>query len=108
MDRPRSASLVAALACLLLGQATAHAMLSPRRLVPPPPPPPDIPIPAASQPPVPVITQGQDSPNPPPAIQDTPEPATAVTGLIGAGLAGIACWRRRRAKKDEQPEEAIP
>ena len=33
---------------------------------------------------------------PPPPVQNAPEPATLVMGLIGAGLAGVAARRRRR------------
>ncbi len=66
---------------------------------PPPPtgvlssPPPDLPPP----PPQPVqrIMQPFAPPPPGPATQ-APEPATLLSGLTGAGLAGLLAWRRRR------------
>jgi hypothetical protein len=57
-------------------------------------PPPDLPFqpPKGLSPEPPIIVQ----PVVPPQVHSAPEPATLVTGLIGAGLAGVAAYRRRR------------
>jgi hypothetical protein len=51
--------------------------------LPPPPPPPLDPNPPPPTPPPPTAS---------------PEPATLVTGLVGAGIASLAGWRYRRRK----------
>lgn len=43
------------------------------------------------------INNGDDLPAPNPVnINDIPEPATMITGLIGAGVLGIAAWWRKK------------
>src|SRR5262249_35357248 len=68
-----------------------------------PPPPPPTPLPP---PPPPVQGMPTFLPafSPPPQTlqpSPTPEPATLLTGLVGAGLAGLAAWRKRRRKGAE-------
>ena len=55
------------------------------------PPPPD-------PPPPPPEGSGEIPPNdpPPPPPSETPEPTSLVTALMGAGLASVVAWRRRR------------
>ena len=38
--------------------------------------------------------------NPPPTVKNTPEPATLISGMIGAGLVGLVGWRRRKRRED--------
>jgi PEP-CTERM motif len=83
------------LACCLL-------MIPPFNFVPPAPlivkPPPQAPPP--QKPP--------GGPPIPPPLTAVPEPASALTALLGAGLAGAsALWRRRRARQAKR-KEAVP
>src|SRR5262245_49330012 len=67
-------------------------------------PPPNKPRPLVVRPPTPP-RPGDHTPNDaPPTLQETPEPGTMVTALIGGGLSLVAAWRRRR-RKPEEPEE---
>jgi hypothetical protein len=60
--------------------------------------PPFVPPPVHTTPPPPVITPPPPIDNPPPPpVAKTPEPATLVLGLIGAGIGGIVARRRKRA-----------
>ena len=65
-------------------------------------PPPSIP-PPPNQP-----TGGTDETPPPPPPLRVPEPATITSALIGASLAGLAWWRRRRRDEDLDEQEAPP
>lgn len=68
-----------------LNQATAGLPDLPPFVTPPPvvvPPP-------ITEPPPPIHT--------PPPVAKTPEPATMVLGLIGAGIAGLVARRRKNA-----------
>ena len=56
---------------------------------PPPPPPPDPPTGGGEEPPI-------DPPFDPPPPNETPEPASLVTALLGLGLTSIYAWRRKR------------
>jgi hypothetical protein len=58
--------------------------------------PPFLPPPVISPPPV--ITPPPPIHEPPPPVAKTPEPATLVLGLIGAGIAGLHA-RRHKAPK---------
>jgi hypothetical protein len=66
---------------------------------PPPPPPggggggPDNNPPPPDNPPPPVTTGG------PGTVNSSPEPASLVTAVVGAGLASFAAWRHRRRKR---------
>lgn len=60
----------------------------------PPPPPGNTPPPTTT--PSPPTTSGGSGPGP---VTGTPEPASVVTALIGAGLASVAAWRNRRRKQ---------
>jgi hypothetical protein len=42
-----------------------------------------------------IVIDGPEEP-PPGGINETPEPATIVSGLIGAAVLGVIGWRRRR------------
>jgi MYXO-CTERM domain-containing protein len=54
-----------------------------------PPPPPQNPLPKTFISPVPPPSTGPT---------ETPEPTTLLTGALGAGVAGVIAWRRRRRK----------
>jgi hypothetical protein len=62
---------------------------------PPPPPPPGPPGPVGGGNPPP-----ETNPGPPPSA--SPEPASMLTALLGAGLASLAAWRYRRRKQAEE------
>lgn len=89
---------------LLLGVQKVEAAY--RSYVPPPPPPPVIQTPPPSVVPPPVVVTGGPEchhPHDPPPVtppggttQHAPEPATLLSGLIGAGLAGLFGSRRRK------------
>ena len=58
---------------------------------------PDLPL---APPPVKTVPPPINEPPPintPPGVSNTPEPATLVLGLIGAGIGGMVARRRRRA-----------
>jgi LPXTG-motif cell wall-anchored protein len=91
--------LFAALAVggLLLGSRSVEARY--RHFDPPPPPPPPV-IPPPITPPT-VTTTGEpptcEPPGTPPgSTQHAPEPATLVSGLLGAGLLGLFTRRRKK------------
>jgi MYXO-CTERM domain-containing protein len=65
---------------------------------PPPPPPPPPPPEGSSEEPV------IDPPPPPP--NDTPEPASIVSAMVGLGVMGLVAWRRRRARAGAQSSSA--
>jgi hypothetical protein len=64
------------------------AVFPPITAITPPPPPPSIPVPKTTVSPRAV----PDTLRP----TSTPEPATLLSGLLGAGLASVVAWRRRR------------
>jgi hypothetical protein len=55
------------------------------------------------QTPTPTISSQGGSPTL--AGSPTPEPASVVSGLVGAGLAGLAAWRRKRRARGVMEEE---
>jgi hypothetical protein len=68
---------------------------------PPPPPPPPVPPPAPAPPPPPPPAPPPPpppppGPPPPPPPNNSPEPATLISGLVGLGVAGLYALRRRR------------
>ncbi|NBO92274.1 MAG: PEP-CTERM sorting domain-containing protein [Planctomycetia bacterium] len=62
-------------------------------------PPPDQPIPLVVRPPSSPPPDERFPTDPPPQLQETPEPGTVVTALIGGGLTLIAAWRKRRKSR---------
>ena len=96
-DRP--STLAASVAAQeVAGQMTAifiSGFSPPPGNPPPPPPPPGPPGPVGGGNPPP-----ETNPGPPPSA--SPEPASMLTALLGAGLASLAAWRYRRRKQAEE------
>ncbi len=95
--------LLAGMAAGALWPASAHAYTSPQRLVVIITPPSDVTMPLQVQPPEPPPPDEPTPTDPPVQLQETPEPAAMVTGLVGAGL---LVWYRSRRKKEDGPEDA--
>jgi hypothetical protein len=49
--------------------------------------------------PIEIVNVGEDPPPAGPGINDTPEPATIIAGLVGAGALGIAGWWKKRRRQ---------
>lgn len=70
-------------------------------------PPPDKPQPLVVKPPPPSVPDDNTPIDPPPQLQEAPEPASLVTGLVGGTLGAMAWWRHRRRRQPvPQPEES--
>src|SRR4051794_2166943 len=102
MSRPRNGYwMVAVMLAGALLAGPARAAVSPHSRFNHPPPP-HKPRPLVVRPPTPP-RPGDHMPNDaPPTLQETPEPGSMVTALIGGGLSLMAAWRRRR--KVPEPE----
>jgi hypothetical protein len=81
------------------------AIFSPRKITTLLNPPSPIAIPQQAQPPEPAPPEEEMPTDPPPQLQDVPEPASVVTGLVGAGI--FAWWRTRRRRKAKGPAETV-
>jgi len=106
MSSPRFgyAALALLVACWMLAPVPAWAIFSPRRVITVLTPPPDLAMPLQTRPPEPPPPDEGGPTEPPVDLQEVPEPATLLTGLVGSALAA-AWWRTRRRKTDAPPAE---